>query len=146
MDNKINGSTNVKLAVPFFMTVNMERSLDFYMHGLGFELKNKWEPLGKIEWCLLQLDDVSLMLQEYRNVPVNFEPGEGVSICFMCEDALKIYEQVTSRGLSPSEPFVGNNLWVVAIADPDGYKIFFESPTDIPEETLYSAWVKSGRK
>jgi hypothetical protein len=30
-------------------------------------------------------------------------------------------------------------MWVTPLVDPDGYKIFFESPTDVPEETVYSA-------
>ena len=137
---------NVKQAVPFFMVVDIQKSLDFYVNGLGFTLRNKWEPRGKIEWCWLQLDEASLMLQEYRIVPDIDKLGEGVSICFMCEDALKIYEQVTSRGLLPSEPFVGNNLWVVQLKDPDGYNIHFESPTEVPEETLYSVWVKKRAK
>ena len=34
--------------------------------------------------------------------------------------------------------FVGNGLWVVTFLDPDGYRIEFESPTDVPEETVYS--------
>jgi hypothetical protein len=142
MNNNLLNNSNVKQAVPFFMIVSMEKSLNFYMKGLDFELKNKWEPNGEIEWCWLQLGGASLMLQEYRNNPTTEKLGEGVSICFMCEDALKIYDQVISRGLSPLEPFVGNNLWVVQLKDPDGYNIFFESPTDVPEETRYSDWVK----
>jgi lactoylglutathione lyase len=137
---------NVKQAVPFFMITNMERSLDFYIKGLGFTLKNKWEPRGKIEWCWLQLDEASLMLQEYRKIPDIEKFGEGVSICFMCNDALKIYNQVTSRGLLPLEPFVGNHLWVVQLKDPDRYNIYFESPTKVPEETKYSDWLKAGDK
>jgi hypothetical protein len=43
-----------------------------------------------------------------------------------------------SRGLNPSRPFVGNNLWVTSFTDPDGYRLDFESPTDVPEETVYS--------
>jgi hypothetical protein len=66
--------------------------------------------------------------------------GEGVSICFQCRDALEIYRDVTSRGIQTSEPFVGNNMWVVGLKDPDGYRIEFESPTDVPEETKYSEW------
>jgi hypothetical protein len=27
-------------------------------------------------------------------------------------------------------------MWVTALRDPDGYKIDFESPTDVPEETV----------
>ena len=142
--NSNNNIPNVRQAVPFFMVVDMEKSLDFYVNGLGFILKNKWEPKGKIEWCWLQLDEASLMLQEYRTLPDIEKLGVGVSICFMCDDALKIYEKVTSRGLLPSEPFVGNNLWVVQLNDPDGYNIHFESPTEVPEETVYSDWVRGG--
>jgi hypothetical protein len=29
-------------------------------------------------------------------------------------------------------------MWVAILTDPDGYKLDFESPTDIPEETVYS--------
>lgn len=146
MGKQEKNKVNVRQAVPFFMVANMDNSLDFYCKGLGFELKNKWEPRGSIEWCWLQLDNASLMLQEYRNPPAAEKLGEGVSICFMCEDALKIYEEITDRGLSPDEPFVGNYLWVVQLLDPDGYKILFESPTDEPEETLYSDWIKSKKE
>jgi lactoylglutathione lyase len=134
---------NVKQAVPFFMVTNMERSLQFYINGLGFELKIKWEPRGTIEWCWLEIGGAALMLQEYRdNIPRD-KFGEGVSICFMCNDALKIYDEIKSNSLSPDEPFVGNNLWVVGIKDPDNYNLFFESPTDVPEETMYSDWIKT---
>ena len=133
-------NSNVKQSVPFFMVTNMDNSLNFYVERLGFIIKNKWEPRGKIEWCWLQLDDASIMLQEYRqNSPTN-NLGEGVSVYFICEDALTIYHHITSNGLSTSEPFVGNNMWVVGLKDPDGYNILFESPTDVPEETMYSDW------
>jgi hypothetical protein len=29
-------------------------------------------------------------------------------------------------------------MWVTILTDPDGYKLDFESPTDVPEETIYS--------
>ena len=136
-------TTNVRQAVPFFMIVNMQASLEFYSGGLGFELKQKWEPRGTIEWCWLQKDDAAIMLQEYRkNVPLE-KRGLGFSVCFMCINALSIYHESLSRGLSPSEPFVGNGLWVVEFKDPDDYQIFFESPTDVPEETTYSEWLKT---
>lgn len=142
MKNDLKSNTNVKQAVPFFMVADMNDSLDFYVKGLGFTIKNQWEPRGTIEWCWLQFDNASIMLQEYReNVPTE-KRGVGVSINFICEDALQIYTDVIARGLSPAEPFVGNNYWVVGLIDTDGYNIFFESPTDVPEETMYSDWVK----
>jgi hypothetical protein len=64
--------------------------------------------------------------------------GVGVSICFICEDALAIYREVTARGIQASRPFVGNGMWVTSLTDPDGYRIDFESYTDTPEETVFS--------
>ena len=140
----MNTSNNLEQAVPFFMVTNMKTSLDFYLEALGFALKVNWKPSGKIEWCWLERDGVALMLQEYREKWLPSEKlGIGVSICFMCNDAPKLYGEFLQKGLSLSEPFVGNNLWVVELKDPDGYKILFESPTDVPEETLYSDWLKS---
>lgn len=142
MKNDSSDKVNVKQAVPFFMVSNMDRSLNFYISGLGFQLIDKWEPNGKIEWCLLQLENVSIMLQAYRQGPPNEKLGEGVSIYFICEDALSIYKQIGIRGLQASEPFVGNHMWVVGLKDPDGYNVLFESQTEVPEETLYSEWLK----
>jgi catechol 2,3-dioxygenase-like lactoylglutathione lyase family enzyme len=136
---------NIKLAVPFFMVRDMEASLHFYVGLLGFKLTNQWTRHGKIEWCWLQREAVSIMLQEDRNKE-RFDSesphGKGVSICFQCEDALALYHEFTAKGVEIKEPFVGNNLWVVNFNDPDGYILDFESPTDVEEETTYSEWLK----
>lgn len=134
---------NVKQAVPFFAVSSMEESLRFYIDGLGFEMTIKWIDEGKLRWCWLQLGGAALMLQEFRKeghdswVPAG-KVGEGVSICFICEDALAIYRELISRGIKASRPFVGNGMWVTSVTDPDGYKLDFESVTDVPEETELS--------
>jgi lactoylglutathione lyase len=53
-----------------------------------------------------------------------------------CEDVLAICREVTFRGIEASKPFVGNAMCVTAMSDPDGYRIEFESPTDLPEEKV----------
>ncbi len=132
--------SNLRQAVPFFMVADMAASLRFYVDGLGFAKIREWTPHGAIEWCWLEREGVALMLQVYREggAPVD-KRGVGVSICFQCEDALALYREFTGRGLAPKRPFVGNNMWVVVIHDPDGYTLDFESPTDVPEETEYDA-------
>ena len=138
----MNSKTNVQQAVPFFRVDNLEESLRFYMDGLGFEMTYKWIDQGKLRWCWLQLGGAALMLQEfwkeghYAGRPEG-QLGQGVSICFMCEDSLAIYHDALAKGLQPSTPFVGNHLWVTSLTDPDGYRLEFESPTDVPEETVY---------
>ena len=56
----------------------------------------------------------------------------------MCADALAIFRDVRSRGIPASGPFVGNGLWDLALRDPDGYHIHFESPTEVPEDTVFA--------
>jgi lactoylglutathione lyase len=134
---------NVKQAVPFFRVSNMEESVRYYVDGLGFEMTKKWVDEGKLRWCWLQHGGAALMLQEYRKEGQNSwvpegKVGVGVSVCFTCQDALAIYREVTSRGIKAGRPFVGNAMWVTSLSDPDGYKIEFESPTDVPEETVFS--------
>src|SRR5678816_532928 len=94
MDANIQSKQNIRQVVPFFMITEMERSLQFYVYGLGFEMKNKWTPNGKIAWCWLQREGAAIMLQEYKKEfvqKIQTKLGEGVSIWFVCEDALGLY-------------------------------------------------------
>lgn len=136
-------STNVKQVVPFFRVSDMDRSLRFYLDGLGFALKNKWVVEEQIRWCWLELGGAALMLQTFANDGHHVKPpsgklGEGVSLEFQCLDAVALYREFISRGLAASEPQVGNSMWVTSLCDPDGYHLGFESPTDTPEDTKLS--------
>lgn len=130
-------------AVPFFSVSDMDMSLSYYVGSLGFQMTEKWEVGGKIRWCCLDREGASLMLQEFPKeghdswVPEG-KVGEGVCICFICEDALDLYREFTGKGISAPDPMVGNSMWVVSLSDPDGYRIDFESYTNQPEETRYS--------
>jgi lactoylglutathione lyase len=143
-----NDQPNIQYAIPLFMVSNMEASLKFYVDGLGFTLVNTWTPRGKIEWCWLQRDGGPVMLQEERvwegkSFLSGDKAGAGVSTWFQCRDSLVLYHEFVERGITVQEPFVGNGLWDVKVTDPDGYNLHFESPTDVPEETKYSDWLKS---
>ena len=132
---------NVKQAVPFFAVSRIEESVRFYVTGLGFEMTRRWVVEERLQWCWLQLGDAALMLQEFPKEgrharALASKMGEGVTICFQCEDALSIYREVVSRGIEATRPFVGNGMWVTTLTDPDGYRLEFESVTDAPEETV----------
>jgi len=135
--------SNVQQAVPFFMVNDIQASLRFYVEGLGFRKTIEWMPDGKLQWCWLEHGGAAAMLQEFwksgnhSNVPTD-RLGVGVSVCFMCKDALALYREFKSRGIDAKRPFVGNGLWVTEIVDPDGYRLAFESPSDAPEETEYA--------
>jgi lactoylglutathione lyase len=88
--------TNVRQAVPFFWVRDIERSTHFYLDGLGFKMTKQWLDEGKLRWCWLELGDAAVMLQEFwkegqhRNLPVG-TVGIGVSINFVCQDALALW-------------------------------------------------------
>jgi catechol 2,3-dioxygenase-like lactoylglutathione lyase family enzyme len=58
------------------MVADMDASLDFYTKRLGFDLKNKWEPRGRIKWCWLELtafvyfSKALLMYQRKQNIQI----------------------------------------------------------------------------
>lgn len=133
---------NVAQAVPFFMVANMQASVKFYVDGLGFQITRRWVVDQHLRWCWMELGAAALMLQEYfTQGHDSWQPqgkvGEGVSIYFICGDALALYREFKGRGIDASLPFVGNGYWVTGVVDPDGYELFFESPTDVPEGTVY---------
>jgi lactoylglutathione lyase len=136
-------SANVRQAVPFFAVSSMETSLRYYVDGLGFTMTLKWIDEGKLRWCWLERGGAALMLQEIKRegheawVPEG-KLGVGVSICFICDDALALYREFTAKGIEAKRPFVGNAMWVTSLSDPDGYQLHFESRTDVPEETEYT--------
>ena len=137
-------SANLKQVVPFLGVTDMGRSLHFYLERLGFVLTNKWDPEGKLRWCWLTRGGASIMLQEY--LPGRRPEGalgQGVTLSFQCEDAVALYREFRSRGIEAQEPFVGNSMWVTCFSDPDGYKLDFESMTDVPEETKLSEFEAS---
>lgn len=133
--------SNVKQAVPLFGVKDIKSSVRFYVDGMGFSMSKSWTPDGNLRWCWLDLGTAALMLQEFRsdaehtNTPAS-KVGVGVSINFICSDALTIYREFKSRGIEAGRPFVGNAMWVTKVTDPDGYELYFESPTDVAEETL----------
>jgi catechol 2,3-dioxygenase-like lactoylglutathione lyase family enzyme len=141
MNLKPTVESNVQQVVPFLWVRDLEAATRFYVDGLGFKVTRQWVDEGKLRWCWLELGRAALMLQEFwkegahRNVPAG-EVGLGVSMNFICQDALAVYRDMTSRGLPAQRPFVGNGMWVTDVTDPDGYHLSFESPTDVPEETV----------
>ena len=141
-------TANLTQVVPFLGVTDIERSLRFSLDGLGFTIINKWEPEGRIRWCWLTGGGASIMLQEFvKEGHGGQRPegvlGQGVNLCFQCEDAVALYRELRSRGLEAREPFVGNSMWVTGLSDPDGYKLDFESATDVPEDTALSEFEAS---
>ena len=104
-------SMRVNEVVPFFAVKDMEKSVVFYIDGLGFEFKNKWVEDGVIRWCHLLIGEAGLMLQQFRTQghdsrQFRDKKGEGVTLCFFCDDAVGFYEM--SHHVALTRP---SHLW-----------------------------------
>ncbi len=121
--------------VPIFAVVDINKTIAFYVDGLGFEKKGEWIEDGRLRWCHLEhAGGVGIMAQEYRagdKPPA--ERGLGIKMYVWCSDAKAFYARTTARGVGAQEPFVGNGMHVVELVDPDGYQLAFQSPTDEPD-------------
>ena len=105
----------------------MERSVAFYVDGLGFELRHKWVKHDELRWCWLQHGDSALMLETFQGeTPANV--GAGFTLYFICDDAKAAHREFKARGVQVGDTFVGNNMDVFYFKDPDGYRLSFESP------------------
>jgi hypothetical protein len=135
-------ANNVTQAVPFLRVSSMRDSLRFYVDGLGCTISIKWVVDDEIRWCWLDVGGAALMLQEssqegHDSWTPSGQVGVGVSLFFICQDAIAIYHDALAHGLNPERPVVGNGMWVTTLSDPDGYRIEFESKTDVAEGTVY---------
>src|SRR6476620_11156549 len=100
---------NVREVVPCLHVSNMEESLRYYIQGLGFTMKNKWVVDGKVRWCWLAKGGAALILQEFEkhghdSWAASGKVGQGVTLYFICDDAMAIYDDFGSRGIDASEP------------------------------------------
>ena len=139
----MNPGPNVQQTVPLLAVADMTAAVEFYVDGLGFAITRRWDDQGKLRWCRMELGGAALMLQEFaKEGHDSWRPegmvGEGVTLYFVCADALAVYRAAVARGLAATRPEVGNGMWVTELKDPDGYRIAFESSTDVGEDSVYA--------
>ncbi|WP_417384130.1 VOC family protein [Gimesia sp.] len=121
---------SVQELVPLLFVEDIDDSISFYTDRLGFEVKLKWEPEGKIMWCRLERDSVALMLQPAcpDEDGTREERVKGVGFFFLCHDAQAMYEEFMTKGLNLEPPrvaFYGMNQ--LFLKDPDGYELCFQN-------------------
>jgi hypothetical protein len=138
-------SVNVKQAVPFFGVSNMEASLRFYVHGLGFTMKRWWipeqadgqddyKPDGRIRWSWARR---RLCCRSFCRSASRRERREAESMSVFSAKTRWRFIASSSRGESGREHVRRWETvwWVVTVTDPDGCRMEFSSPTDAPEDS-----------
>lgn len=126
-------SNLLKELTPLLIVAAMSRSLAFYRDQLGFRITQGWSPDGRLAWCRLERDGVSLMLQQAcdEDGPAAGR-GRGVVFYFSCADASAEYERVRASGVNVAPPQVAfYGMSQLVVTDPDGYELRFQNPVAV---------------
>ena len=122
---------NVRATVPLVRVADIERSLAFYCDQLGFTLRGRWDPDGKLAWCLLAMEGAQLMLQQAgpQHADGLAQSGGDIELFFVCEDVDALRERFLGRGVDAPPPTVAfYGMRQLTVADPDGRSLCFEHP------------------
>lgn len=105
--------------VPFVHVTDVERSAAFY-RLLGFEVDERHEPDGELQWVSLRSADARLMLERGDGVDPRVQ---GVLFYLYSPDLTALREHLVAAGARPGEIFDGSPgpRAELRVFDPDGY-------------------------
>ncbi|HEV7645189.1 MAG TPA: VOC family protein [Pyrinomonadaceae bacterium] len=127
----------VEGGAPLLQVFDMPALLAFYRDKLGFEVTMDSGQGDDSSWVMLQLGDVTLMLND------QYEPGhrpdappaertrwhDDTAVYFGCPDVDAAYEHITGQGIEAKAPYItGYGFKAIDLADPDGYRLCFHWP------------------
>ncbi len=131
---------------PLLWVGDLERSISFWAGTLGFTLVGADGDPGCRQWCRLERAGASVMLQQRCRVtaatggdaPTETEGDaavepEGTALYFVCGDVDAIHEELSARGLDLEPPETAEyGMRQLRIPEPDGHRVWFESPVPVP--------------
>lgn len=115
---------------PLLWVNDIDQSLGFYTHKLGFDVVGRSEEDGVLDWCRLERGGASIMLQR-RERGGSAPASRDISLYVVCDDAAGLYNEFKGRGMELSPPTEAEyGMLQLFVPEPDGYALCFESPTD----------------
>jgi catechol 2,3-dioxygenase-like lactoylglutathione lyase family enzyme len=88
--------------IPVIPSANIEKSLRFWVEGLGLTLDREMKQEGKLIGCMVHNSDVYFWLNQRAGSPVKPENYEGVSLYWRPTDLHKTRERLEQLGYAVS--------------------------------------------
>lgn len=119
-------------AISAALTVNdLQRSIDFYVAGLGFTIKDRWERDGKLNGVMLVAGACELGLTQ-DDWAKGRDRVKGVGVGFYAETGQSldlIASLAREHGIEPDGPKKASwGARILEFVDPDGYKLTIHWP------------------
>ncbi|MCY4057272.1 MAG: AMP-binding protein, partial [Gammaproteobacteria bacterium] len=122
---------NVHAPLPLLFTSDIERSRAFFCDQLGFTLTNRYDPDGKLSWCMLAMEGARIMLEQADSERLAglAQNRSDIVLYFLCEDVDVLHERFVTNGVDVKPPFVAfYGMKQLEVRDPDGRCLCFEHP------------------
>jgi uncharacterized glyoxalase superfamily protein PhnB len=127
----------IEALTPLLNVRDVEVSMNFYTHTLGFEVVNEWTVEERVRWVRLRNGGVELMLNssetssddEMARSRRNGSSSFSDSVLYLnVADAKALHATLKARGFSVNEPFeTDHGLREFHVRDLDGYELAFVS-------------------
>ena len=120
----------VESCIPVIPSANLERSLRFWVDGLGFSMSSEMREDDQLIFCMLRKDELWFMLNQRAGTSVKPEDFEGIRLYWAPKDIRETRERLKSLGYGVSEledRDYGQTEFV--LTDDDGYAHCFGVPT-----------------
>ena len=127
----------VERLTPLIQVFDMAASVRFYRDVLGFTVAMQSEEGDIFDWCLLRMNDATLMLntayeRELRPQapdPTRIGAHDDTALFFACPDVDTAHAHLTSKGIRLDPPKVAPyGMKQLYLKDPDGYVLCFQCP------------------
>ena len=93
----------VKHCIPVIPSANLEKSLRFWVDGLGFSMSSEMRKDAKLIFCMLRKGELCFMLNQRAGTPVKPEDYEGIRLYWAPKDIHETRKRLKSLGYGVSE-------------------------------------------
>lgn len=124
--------TKLESLTPNLMVQDVNKTLDYYIDTLGFELMDTNPTTGTYEWAYVKLGEVGLMFQEETSLQKEYQElnqqktGGGLTLYIRVTHIQALYQDLAPK-VHVVKPLNKTfyNAHEFAIADPNGYILTF---------------------
>jgi catechol 2,3-dioxygenase-like lactoylglutathione lyase family enzyme len=123
-------NTLLTSCIPVIPSADLEKSLRFWVEGLGLTVDREMRREGKLIGCMVHNEHISFWLNESEGTPMKREEYEGIRLYWAPADIHKTRERLKQLGYEVSEIDERDYGQTEFFAtDDDGYPHCFEVAT-----------------
>ena len=120
----------IRGVIPIIPSANLEKSLRFWVDGLGFSAHTEMRNDNQLIFCMLRRDGLEFMLNQRAGTPIKPEEYNGISLYWAPQDIHEMRARLKNLGFGVSE-IVDREYGQTEffLTDDDGFTHCFGVPT-----------------